>query len=69
MVRVREVHAKKIIGRKVVKDKEYKYEYYALPLNLYLPKSMVEKWGTTYIVELNEETGTITIKPKTATHQ
>ena len=56
--------ARKIIGRKKVKDKIYTYEYYTLPLNLYLPKSMVEKWGTEFIVERDDERGIITIKPK-----
>ncbi len=56
--------ARKIIGRKKVKDKVYTYEYYTLPLNLYLPKSMVEKWGTEFIVERDDEKGIITIKPK-----
>ena len=56
--------ARKIIGKKKVKDKIYTYEYYTLPLNLYLPKSMVEKWGTEFIVERDDEKGIITIKPK-----
>lgn len=65
MVVVRRIAvARKIIGRKKVKDKIYTYEYYTLPLNLYLPKSMVEKWGTEFIVERDDEKGIITIKPK-----
>ena len=65
MVVVRRVAvARKIIGKKRVKDKIYTYEYYTLPLNLYLPKSMVEKWGTEFIVERDDERGIITIKPK-----
>jgi hypothetical protein len=56
--------ARKIIGKKRVKDKIYTYEYYTLPLNLYLPKSMVEKWGTEFIVERDDEKGVITIRPK-----
>ncbi len=61
VVRRRTVTAKKITGKKTVKDKVYQYEYYTLPLNLYLPKSMVEKWGTEFIIERDEEKGRITI--------
>jgi len=58
--------ARKVMGRKVVKGRVYTYEYYTLPLNLYLPKSMVEKWGTEYIVERREDEGVIIIKSKKA---
>ncbi len=58
--------ARKVIGKKVVKGKVYTYEYFTLPLNLYLPKNMVEKWGTEFIVERDEEHGVITIKAKKA---
>ncbi|HDN75932.1 MAG TPA: hypothetical protein ENG05_02260 [Acidilobales archaeon] len=58
--------ARKVVGKKVVKGKTYTYEYYTLPLNLYLPKSMVEKWGTEYIVERREDEGTIIIRSKKA---
>lgn len=61
VVRRRTVTARKITGKKTVKDKVYQYEYYTLPLNLYLPKSMVEKWGTEFIIERDEEKGRITI--------
>jgi len=61
---VRSAIARKVIGRKVVKDKVYTYTYYTLPLNLYLPKSVVEKWGTEFIIERDDEHGIITIKPK-----
>ena len=64
MPRVREARARKVLGRKVVRGKEYTYEYFTLPLNLYLPKSMVEKWGTEFIVEIDEDAGLITIRPK-----
>ncbi len=60
----REVEAKRLIGKKLVRGKVYEYEYYTLPLNLYIPKSMVEKFGTKYTLEVDEESGTITIKPK-----
>ena len=58
--------ARKVIGKKVVKGKVYTYEYFTLPLNLYLPKNMVEKWGTEFIVERDEDRGVITIKAKKA---
>lgn len=66
VTRVRVAVARKIIGRKIVKGKEYKYEYYTLPLNLYLPRSVVEKWGTEFIIERDDKRGIITIKPKKA---
>jgi len=69
MPRTREVRAREIIGRKVVRGKEYVYKYYTLPLNLYLPKGMVERWGTEFILELDEERGTITIRPKCSSPQ
>ncbi|MBW9140459.1 MAG: hypothetical protein MPF33_06140 [Candidatus Aramenus sp.] len=62
----REVEAKRLIGKKSVRGKVYEYEYYTLPLNLYIPKSMVEKFGTKYTLEVDEESGTITIKPKSS---
>ena len=64
MVRVREAKAREVEGRKIVKGREYKYKYFTLPLNLYLPKSMVEKWGTEFIVEIDDINGVITIKSK-----
>lgn len=65
-VRRREAKVKKISGRKNVRGKTYTYEYYTLPLNLYIPKSMVEKWGEEYIIERDEEKGIILIKSKKA---
>ncbi len=65
-VRRREVKVRKISGRKSVRGKTYTYEYYTLPLNLYIPKSMIEKWGEEYIIERNEEKGVIVIKSKKA---
>ena len=67
MVTVRRAtSARRILGRKVVNGKEYRYVYYTLPLNLYLPKSMVEKWGTEFIIERDEDSGKITIISKKA---
>lgn len=60
-VRRRTVTARKMVGKKAIKDKIYQYEYYTLPLNLYLPKSMIEKWGTEFVVERDEEKGRIVI--------
>ncbi len=57
----RKVTARRMVGRKAVKDKVYQYEYYTLPLNLYLPKSMVKKWGTEFMLERDEENGRIVI--------
>lgn len=63
-VRRREAKVKKISGKKNVRGKIYTYEYYTLPLNLYIPKSMVEKWGEEYIIERDEDRGFILIKSK-----
>ncbi len=60
-VRRRTATARKIVGKKAVKNRIYQYEYYTLPLNLYLPKSMIEKWGTEFIIERDEEKGRIVI--------
>ncbi|MEO3993242.1 MAG: hypothetical protein QN229_02885 [Desulfurococcaceae archaeon TW002] len=60
-IRRRTVTARKIVGKKAVKDRIYQYEYYTLPLNLYLPKSMIEKWGTEFVIERDEEKGKIVI--------
>ncbi|AKV74575.1 MULTISPECIES: hypothetical protein [Metallosphaera] len=62
----REVEAKRLVGKKQVRGKVYEYEYYTLPLNLYIPKSMVEKFGKRYMLQVDEDTGTITIKPRTS---
>jgi hypothetical protein len=63
-MREREVEAKKLTGKKSVKGKQYEYQYYTLPLNLYLPKSVVEKFGTKFVLQIDEDNGTIIIKPK-----
>ncbi len=62
MVGTRTVRVKKMVGRKVVHGKEYRYEYYTLPLLLYVPKSIAEKHKE-FVVERYED-GTIIIKPK-----
>jgi len=63
LMKERVVEAKRLVGKKTVRGKTYEYEYFTLPLNLYIPKSMVEKHGTKYYLHYDEETGTITIKP------
>jgi hypothetical protein len=65
----REVEARRLTGRKVVKGRTYQYEYYTLPLNLYVPKSMVEKFGTKFYLQVDEESGMIIIRPKTEKDQ
>ena len=57
------VELRMAISRKVINGKSYEYPAYTLPLNLYIPKSMVEKHGTKYYLQVDEETGVITIKP------
>ncbi len=63
-ITVREVSIRKVVGKKTVKDKVYTYTYYTLPLNLYIPKSVVDRYGTEFIIERDDEKGTITIRPK-----
>ena len=63
-MRRREVKVREVLGQKVVRGKEYKYTYYTLPLHIYIPKSVVERYGREYILEFNEETGEIKITPK-----
>ena len=63
-MRNRIVEVKKMVGRKIVKGKLYEYEFYTLPLNLYIPKHIVEKFGIKYIIQFDEENGTILIKPE-----
>lgn len=60
----RNVTVRKVVGRKVIKDKVYTYTYYTLPLNLYIPKNVIERWGTEFVIERDNEKGTIVIRPK-----
>lgn len=62
----RPASARKVLGKKVVNGKTYTYEYYTLPLNMYLPKRMVERWGIDFVVERDEENGRIIIISKKA---
>ncbi len=64
MKRVREVKLKKIIGKKNIKGKVYTYEYYTLPLNVYIQKHIVEEYGDSYIVEVDTENGVVKAYPK-----
>jgi len=51
------------MGKKTVKGKTYEYEYYNLPLNLYIPKSMVQKYGGKFLLHYDLSTGVITLTP------
>ncbi|WP_048816677.1 hypothetical protein [Caldisphaera lagunensis] len=64
MVRDRVVMAKELKGKKDVNGKSYEYEYYTLPLNIYVKKHIIEKFGKNFVVEIDENTGVICIKPK-----
>jgi hypothetical protein len=66
-ITTRDVTVRKVVGRKIVKDKVYTYTYYTLPLNLYIPKNVIEKWGTEFVIEKDDEKGTIIIRPKKQT--
>lgn len=63
-LRIRRVEVRKIVGRKNVKDRTYNYEYYTLSLNLYIPRSIIERFGSDFIVIRDEEQGVITIIPQ-----
>ena len=63
MKKVRKVTARRVVGRKNVKNRVYEYVYYTLPLNLYLPRSYIERWGLEYVVIRDDEKGTITVMP------
>ena len=62
--KVRVVNVRKITGRKSIKNKLYTYEYYTLSLNLYIPKDVVERYGSEFVVVKDDESGTITVMPK-----
>ena len=59
----RVVEVKRLVGKKTVKGKTYEYEYYNLPLNLYIPKHMVAKHGTRFVLHYDLESGVITLTP------
>ncbi len=63
-LKIRRVEVRKIIGHKNVKNKVYNYEYFTLSLNLYIPRNIVERFGTNFIVIRDEEQGTTTIMPQ-----
>ncbi len=63
-LRTRETEAKEIVGKKVLKGKVYSYTYFTLPLNIYLPKHIVERYGKKFVLKMNTETGEIYIAPK-----
>ncbi|MGC9071680.1 MAG: hypothetical protein ACP5HK_03160 [Acidilobus sp.] len=63
-MKVRHVKVREIKGKKEVGSKIYEYEYYTLPINLYVKKHVVEKWGGEFTIEVDEDTGVVCIKPK-----
>lgn len=63
-MKVRSVEARTMKGKKEVGGKTYEYEYYTLPLNLYIKKYVVERWGKDFVVEVDEDIGVVCIKPK-----
>ena len=63
-MRRRQVKVREVKGKKVVNNKEYRYTYYTLPLNIYIPKHVVEKYDREYVLEINTETGEIRAYPK-----
>ncbi len=62
--KVRTVRVREIRGRKVLKGKVYEYTYYTLPLNIYVRKSVVERWGPEFVVESDPDKGIVIVKPK-----
>jgi len=63
-MKIKHVRVKRVVGRKEVKGRTYVYEYYVLSLNLYIPRSIVEKWGEEFVVIKDVNRGVITIVPK-----
>ena len=63
-IKIRDAHVREVVGKKVVKDKLYTYTYYTLPLNIYIPKHIVERYGQKYKVVVNRETGVILLYPE-----
>lgn len=62
--KARLVEARRIVGKKHIRDKTYSYDYYTLSLNLYVPRNIVDKYGKEFVVIKEEETGIITIMPR-----
>lgn len=63
-MKVRNVKAREMKGRKEVGSKVYEYEYFTLPLNIYVKKHVIERWGGEFTIEMDEDTGVVCIKPK-----
>jgi len=57
------IEAKRRTGKKTVRGKTYEYEYYSLTPYIYVPKDIVKKFGTKFLLQVDEENGIITIKP------
>ena len=63
-MKVKTVELRGIKGRKEINNKVYEYEYFTLPINVYVRKHVVDRWGKEFIVEIDDDTGVICIKPK-----
>ncbi|ESQ25473.1 MAG: hypothetical protein OSP8Acid_07890 [uncultured Acidilobus sp. OSP8] len=63
-VKVRHIKAREVKGRKEVGSKVYEYEYFTLPLNIYVKKHVIERWGSEFTVEVDDDLGVICVKPK-----
>jgi hypothetical protein len=64
MGRKRIAVAKEIIGKKNANGKEYRYTYYVLPLNIYVPKAIIQKWGREFVIEIDWDNEMIKVYPK-----
>lgn len=62
--KIRVVSVRKIAGKKSIKSKLYTYEYYTLSLNLYIPKDVVERFGTEFVIVKDDERNVISIMPR-----
>ena len=62
LLKVREVKLKKRVGKKNVNGKEYRYEYYTLPLLLYIPKQIAER-SDGFVLEYYDG-GVFVLRPK-----
>ena len=58
------VVAKEIKAKKKRGEKVYKYSYYTLFLNIYVPKHIIEKYGKEFVVVIDKDLGIVNVYPK-----
>ncbi len=68
-MKTRTVRVREIRGKKTLKGRTYEYVYYTLPLNIYVRKNVIEKWGPEFVVESDPDKGIVIIYPKALNRQ